>query len=543
LGAERLDKLSEGAKKVSTALISVYRKQGLAEFADSLNQLGIKIVATGGTRATIEGGGIPVQRLEEVTRFPEMLDGRVKTLQPEIFAAILARRIPKHLQQLNKLQINTIDMVVCNFYPFEDVISDPDASYDEVIENIDIGGPSMVRAAAKNHESVAVITSPTLYDPVVEELRRNAGSLSEKTRRRLAEVAFGMVTEYDVAIYNGLQRFRGDEGYAEKFFISATKFENAKYGENPSQRAAVYRLDGSTGMLDWRQLYGDSRSFNNHLDIGHAFEILEGFDDVAAAATVKHGNISGFAFAPSAAEAYRLAHQCDPEADYGGAVVLNRKVDLETAKLIGKNIGIEDESVYTEIVIAPGYDNDALEVLKRKQKKKMRIIEAAVPSSYPFDLRFLQGALLIQTSMDYSRKIGADSLTFPTKARPDKGEGAKLLAAWETVRKVESNGVVIADGRFERNRLTHFWTLGVGSFRKRNGAVKIALENAGERARGTIAASDGFFPFPDSVELLSEAGVKAVIQPGGSIRDNAVIETADQLGLTLVFTHERAFKH
>ncbi|MEE9586081.1 MAG: bifunctional phosphoribosylaminoimidazolecarboxamide formyltransferase/IMP cyclohydrolase [Nitrososphaerales archaeon] len=535
--------MADESKKISTALISVYNKQGLAEFAANLKELGVKIIATGGTRSVIEGAGVTVQRLEDVARFPEMLDGRVKTLQPEIFAGILARRVEDHLNQLSKFDIEPIDMVVCNFYPFEEVVSKRGVAFEDVIENIDIGGPSLVRAAAKNHESVAVVTSPRLYDSTVEELSENQGYLSAETRRSLAEVAFGMVAAYDIAIYNGLLKFREGSEFPEKFFASSTKFEDTKYGENPDQKAAVYKIDGYAGMLDWRQLFGDSRSFNNHLDIGHAFEILEGFDEVAAVATVKHGNISGFAFAPTLGEAYRLAHACDPEADYGCTTVLNRRVDAAAAKFIGKNPGVDDGSVYTEIVVAPGYDNDALEILRAKQKKKMRIIEAKKHSNYPCDLRFLEGALLVQTPVDYGKKLGSESLTFPTNAKPDDATVAKLLAAWEVVRKVESNGIVIGDGRYEDDHLTHFWTLGVGSFRKRNGATKIALDNAGERARGAIAASDGFFPFPDSVELLANAGVTAVIQPGGSIRDKLIIETADKLGLPLVLSHARAFKH
>ncbi len=535
--------MAEGYRKVSTALISVFNKQGLAEFAANLQQLGIKIISTGGTRTVLEGAGLTVQRLEDIARFPEMLEGRVKTLQPEIFAGILARRVEEHLQQLTQLGLGTIDMVVCNFYPFEDVVSKPAVSFEEVIENIDIGGPSMVRAAAKNHESVAVVTSPRQYGSVVEEMRGNNGCLSAESRRRFAETAFGLVATYDIAIYNGLLKFRADSGFPEKFFVSATKFEDAKYGENPDQKAAVYKLDWYKGMLDWRQLYGDSRSFNNHFDIGHAYEILEGFDDVAAAATVKHGHISGFAFAPTSAEAYRLAHKCDPEADYGNITVLNRKVDAEVARLIGKNPGIDDKSVYTEIVVAPAYDGDALEILKAKQTKKMRLIESRGKTDYPFDARLLEGALLVQTPPDYGKKLGEANLAFPTLVKPDEATLTKLLAAWEVVRKVESNGIVIADGRFEDGRLTYFWTLGVGSFRKRNGAVKIALDNAGGRARGAIAASDGFFPFPDSIDLLGGSGVRAVIQPGGSIRDDAVIQVADKYGLAVVVTHARAFKH
>ncbi len=528
---------------MSTALISVHNKQSLAELAAKLNQLGIKLIATGGTCSFIEEAGVNVQRLENVVRFPEMLDGRVKTLQPEIFAGILAKRIEDHLQQLRSLEIEPIDMVVCNFYPFEEAVSKSSVTFEEAIENIDIGGPSLVRAAAKNFESVAVITSPKTYGAIIEEISRNQGYLSWETRRSLAQTAFGMVAAYDIAIYNGLQKFRGGPEFPEKFFVSSTKFEDAKYGENPDQRAAVYSIDEYQGMLNWNQIFGDSRSFNNYLDIGCAYRILNGFDEVAAVATVKHGNISGFAFAPTAAEAYLLAHACDPQADYGCTTVLNRRVDVSAAMLIGKNPGVDDGSVYTEIVVAPEYDDEALLILKAKQKKKMRVIQAKSPANYPFDLRFLEGALLVQTPVDYRKTIGRENLTFPTEAKPDEATITKLLASWEVVRKVESNGIVIGEGKYEDGRLTHFWTLGVGSFRKRNGATKIALENAGKRAHGAIAASDGFFPFPDSIDLLAAAGIKAVIQPGGSIRDKLIIEAAEKHGIALVLNHSRAFKH
>jgi len=529
-------------RKVSRALISVADKRGLAEFAQSLHSLGVELIATGGTRSIIEGGGVPVKRLKDVARRSEVLEGRVKTLQLEVFAAILAKREEDHLKELRRLEVEPIDMVVCNFYPFEEVSSKEGVGYDEVLENIDIGGPSLVRAAAKNHEYVTVVPSTRFYDTVVEELSRNRGYISAETRRRLAQAAFEIVASYDIAICSGLRRFTGGTGFAERFFISATKFEDAKYGENPDQMAAVYRIDGFRGMLDWRQLFGDSRSFNNHLDIGRAYALLEGFEYTPAAATVKHGNISGFALAPTPAEAYRLAHSCDPEADYGGVVVLNRRVDVEAARLIGKNPG-DETSVYTEILVAPGYDEEALEILKAKQTKKIRIIEAKGGTDYPYDVRVLEGALLVQTPADYRRKLDRSILTYPTRMKPDAPTLEKLLTAWEVVRKVESNGIVVAEGRFKDGRLTHFWTLGVGSFRKRNGAIKIALDNAGERARGAVAASDGFFPFSDDVELLAEAGVKAVIQPGGSIRDRVIVETADRYGLAMVFTHTRAFKH
>jgi phosphoribosylaminoimidazolecarboxamide formyltransferase/IMP cyclohydrolase len=334
--------------------------------------------------------------------------------------------------------------------------------------------------------------------------------------------------------------------FPERFFVSSSRFQEARYGENPDQRAAIYSIDGFASMADWKQLSGDALSFNNYLDIGSAYDILEGFEETPAAATVKHGNISGFAFAPKASDAYLLAHACDPEADFGGTVVFNRPVDRETARLVGKNDGaVEDGSVYTEIVIAPGFDQDALELLESKQKKKIRAIQADARPDYPLDLKVLQGAVLVQEKVDYRRKLDRSKLTIPTTRKPTAGALEKMLAAWEVVRRVPSNGIVVGNGRYEAGRggLTQFWTLGVGTFRKRNGAVRIALDNAGERARGAVCASDGFFPFRDDVDYLGRAGVTDVIQPGGSVNDASVIEAADEYGIAMVFTHARAFRH
>ncbi|MEM2339396.1 MAG: bifunctional phosphoribosylaminoimidazolecarboxamide formyltransferase/IMP cyclohydrolase, partial [Nitrososphaerales archaeon] len=500
-------------------------------------------LATLGTYKTLKESNIPCEKIEERLRYPEMLNGRVKTLQAEIFSAILAKREKSHLQQLEAYNIQPIDMVVCNFYPFEKTASLPNVSIEKLIENIDIGGPSLVRAAAKNYQYVVVVPDPKYYNQVAEELE-NTGFISLSTRQKLAYSAFSIVAAYDIAIHRELKKYLNPhELFPEKFFISATKFEDAKYGENPNQRAAVYKLDGYKTMAEWEQLFGEQRSFNNYLDIGKAYEILKGFEYTPAAATVKHGNISGFAFAPTLAEAYTLAHECDPEADYGCATVVNRKVDVESAKLIGKNPGVEDKSVYTEILIAPDYDLEALEILKAKQKKKIRIIKYHEPSNYPYDIRILEGVLLVQEPTDYNKKLDRSKLTYPTEEKPDPQTLEKLLAAWELVRKVPSNGIVIADGKVENGKLTYFWTYGVASFRKRNGAVKIALDNAGKRAKGAVAASDGFFPFRDSIDLLGEAGIKAVIQPGGSINDEKIIEAANEYNIAMVFTHERAFKH
>jgi phosphoribosylaminoimidazolecarboxamide formyltransferase/IMP cyclohydrolase len=536
--------MDDSLMKVKTALISVADKTGLVDFARELTAFNITMLATGGTHATLKEAGLPVRSLQEDMNLPQALSGRVKTLHSPLFGAILAKRTPEHLAELTAMKVEPIDMVVVNFYPFEKVISDREADEDEIIENIDIGGPSMVRASSKNFEYVAVVPSPKLYGYVVEELKSNSGSTTLRSRRRLALEAFSITASYDAAIYNGLwRRFEQSAGLPSRYIFSASKFQEAKYGENPDQRATIYSADGSRNMTGWRQLAGETLSFNNYLDIGSAYDILEGFEDVPAAATVKHGNISGFAFAPTVSEAYTLAHSCDPEADFGGTVILNREVDAESAMLIGKNEGIEDSSVYTEILIAPSYRPDALELLKAKQKKKVRIIQSTTGSDYPYDIKLVEGAVLLQDAVDYRKKLDESKLTFPTRAKPEEAARAKLLVAWEVVRRVPSNGIVIADGTYDNGLVTHFWTLGVASFRKRNGAVRIALENAGARARGAVCASDGFFPFRDNIDLLGKAGVKSVIQPGGSVSDPDVTAAADEYGMSMGMTHVRAFKH
>jgi phosphoribosylaminoimidazolecarboxamide formyltransferase / IMP cyclohydrolase len=531
--------------KITRALISVYDKSGLAELGTVLKKNQVEIVATGGTRSTLENAGIKTTPLEEVGHFPEMLDGRVKTLQPEIFAGILARKpSTDHMNQISSHGIRPFDMIVCNFYAFEVSASRAGILDQELIEMIDIGGPSLVRASAKNFESVCVVPASAVYPEIMAELQVREGSVSFETRRKLALKAFEIVAAYDVAIYNTLsRRMQPEKSFPDSFFLSTRSFEVPKYGENPDQKAMIYAIDGEKGGIpDWKQIFGDTRSYNNHLDVASSFEILEGFEDTPAAATVKHGQISGFAFSTSLSDAYRLAHSCDPEADFGNTTVLNRTVDVETAKLVGKNEE-DDDSVYTEIVLAPGYEKEALEILKAKQKKKMRLIVTTAGSSYPYDLKVIQGLALVQDTPDYRKKLDPSRVTTETLARPTSEDTSVLLGLWEIARRVESNAIVIGNGETNIDHLSKLWTLGVGSFRKRNGATKIALDNAGDRAKGAYCASDGFFPFPDSVDLLGSAGIRAVVQPGGSISDRKVVEAADRYSMPMLFTHERAFKH
>ncbi len=534
----------EDLVQVRTALISVADKTGIVDFARGLSSFEIKLLATGGTYASLKEAGVPVRSLQDDMNLPQSLSGRIKTLHSPLFGAILAKRTPEHMAELGAMNAAPIDMVAVNFYPFERVAAEEAAGDEKLIENIDIGGPSMVRAASKNFEYVTVVPSPRLYGAVLDELKAYGGRTTKGLRRRLAMEAFSITAAYDSAIYTGLwRRFEGGSKLPGRFLLSASKFQDAKYGENPDQKATIYSIDGSESMTAWKQLEGDTLSFNNYLDIGSAYDILEGFEEMPAAATVKHGNISGFALAPRVSEAYALAHACDPEADFGGTVVLNREVDSETAMLIGRNDGVSDQSVYTEIVIAPGFSGEALGLLRAKQKKKMRIVEVGSRSNYPYDMKVIEGAILLQDAVDYRKKLDGDKVTFPTRMKPEVGTLAKLLAAWEVVRRVSSNGIVIADGKYSDGYLSHFWTLGVASFRKRNGAVKIALDNAGQRAVGAVCASDGFFPFRDNIDLLGRAGVRAIIQPGGSLNDPETVAAADEYGMSMAVTHTRAFKH
>ena len=472
----------------------------------------------------------------------------MKTLQPEIFAGILARKSSSdHMRQISSHGISPFDMIVCNFYEFEAAAEKADSTEQELIEMIDIGGPSLVRASAKNFESVCVVPASKHYQEIQSELDSSGGSISYETRRKMALSSFEIVAAYDTAIYATLsKKLYPQKSFSDSFFISARGFEVPKYGENPDQKAMIYAINGAKGGIpEWKQVFGDTRSYNNHLDVASSFEILEGFEDYPAAATVKHGQISGFAFSTTLADAYRLAHACDPEADFGNTTVFNRRIDLETAKLVGKNEGVDDDSVYTEIVLAPGFENEALEILKSKQKKKMRLIQTTVGTKYPYDVKVIQGLTLVQDAPDYRKKLDPKKVTIETKSKPSADDVAILLGLWEIARRVESNAIVIGSGAVspENGSLTKLWTLGVGSFRKRNGATKIALDNAGERSRGAYCASDGFFPFPDSVEMLGNSGIRAIIQPGGSISDRKVIETSDKFSIPMLFTHERAFKH
>jgi len=423
-----------GYIKVRTAILSVADKEGLVDFAKGLRSHGVSLLATGGTYNALKEARVEVTSLGEAMGLSEALSGRVKTLHSNLFAGILAKRGDAgHVRELKAMGVTPIDMVVCNFYPFEKVVGDPTSTEETVIENIDIGGPSMVRASTKNHLYVTVVPSPKLYKPVLDELAKNRGRVGLELRKSLAVEAFAMTASYDALIYNELKRrFASGEAFPDKFVVSASKYQDARYGENPDQKAAIYSIDGTKGMTSWKQLSGEALSFNNYLDIGSAYDIVEGFDESPTAATVKHGQISGFAFAPTIAKAYALAHSSDPEADFGGTVVLNRIVDLAAARLIGKNDGKEDGSVYTEILIAPGYREGAVELLRKKQKKKIRMIQAGERPDSGYDLKELEGALLLQEPADYRRKLERNKLTFRPRSGRTRGRSgsSSRLGRW-----------------------------------------------------------------------------------------------------------------
>ncbi|MDE1853930.1 MAG: bifunctional phosphoribosylaminoimidazolecarboxamide formyltransferase/IMP cyclohydrolase [Thaumarchaeota archaeon] len=531
---------TSGSVRIKTAIFSVSDKSGIVDFARELMTFSVEILATGGTYAALRDAGLDPRSLQDDLHLPSAVSGRVKTLHAPLHAAILAKATAEHMAELKAMGVKPIDMVVCNFYPFEKRLSEG-AADETLVESIDIGGPTMVRAASKNFERVTVVPSPRYYPLVVEEMKRLGGATSLELRRRLARETFSLTGSYDIAVARGLSR--GEKAFPERLLISGEKVLDAKYGENPDAKAVIYSIGGWNTMAGWKQLAGDALSFNNFLDIGSAYDVVEGFEESAAVATVKHGQISGFAFAPTVQEAYKLAHACDPEADFGGTVIANKEIGVETARLIGKNEGTKDDSVYTEIVIAPSFTKEAVDLLVSKQKKKMRLIEAARRPDYPYDLKVVEGAILLQDSTDYRVRLDRGKATIPTERKPDGPQLTKLFAAWEVVRRVQSNGIVIADGEVVDGELTKFWTLGVASFRKRNGSVRIALDNAGARAKGAVCASDGFFPFTDSIEMLAAAGISAVIQPGGSVADGSVVKAADARGIAMVMTHTRAFKH
>ncbi|WP_338818097.1 Bifunctional purine biosynthesis protein PurH [Moorella thermoacetica] len=509
------------------ALISVSDKTGLVELARGLVELGWELLSTGGTARTLIAAGLPVTEVAAVTGFPEILDGRVKTLHPKIHGGILARPTPEHLAQLQEQGIQPIDLVVVNLYPFRETIARPGVTPAEAIENIDIGGPAMVRAAAKNHERVGIVVDPASYDEVLTELREK-GSLSPETRRRLAAAAFAHTAAYDAAIAAYFQRLMGnEEPFPASFVLSGEKVQDLRYGENPHQGAAFYRLPAPPPgtLAGARQLQGKELSYNNLMDLDAAWNLACDFKEPVVA-IIKHTNPCGVARASTPAAAYRLAYAADPVSAFGGIVACNRPVDGEMAGAMTE--------IFLEAVIAPSFTPEAMAILKSKSNLRLLAAgERAGCRTREYQIRPVSGGFLVQEP-DY-HVLEPESLKVVTARKPEAKEMADLLFAWQVVKHVKSNAIVVArDGV----------TLGIGAGQmNRVGAARIALEQAGARAKGAVLASDAFFPFGDTVELAARAGITAIIQPGGSIRDEESIRAADAAGIAMVFTGIRHFRH
>ena len=520
--------------RVRRALISVSDKTGVAEFARGLDALGVEIVSTGGTAESLRESGVEVRTVEELTGSPEILDGRVKTLHPRLHAALLAvRDDPSHTAALEAEGIEPIDLVCVNLYPFEQVVANPDVNEDEAVENIDVGGPTMVRAAAKNHRYVAVVVKPESYDAVLAELQESDGEISGETRHWLANEAFALTAHYDAAI----SRWFGAryEVYPMHLAVALEKFLDLSYGENPHQRAALYTEVGARTHVLSRvaKLHGRALSFNNVLDLEAARRLLFELERPACV-IVKHNNPCGVALSGSIDDAHAKALACDPLSAFGGVVALNRQVDVALAEHL--------HETFIEVLIAPGYDDDALEILR--QKEAVRIMEDGEKRAYETaerDVKRVRGGLLVQ---DADRAPDErESMSVVTEAAPDEAQWGDLLFAWEVARHVRSNAIVLAKD---------LGTVGIGAGQmSRVDSVRLAIDKAraarGDDADqylgGSVVASDAFFPFPDGPQAAIDAGASAFIQPGGSVRDKDVIAACDAAGVAMVVTGRRHFLH
>lgn len=512
-------------KSIRRALISVSDKTGILDLAKRLSELGVEIVSTGGTQKKLVDSGIPVIGVSEVTGFPEILDGRVKTLHPRIHAGLLAvRNQENHARQLGELNIDTFDLVVVNLYPFQETIAKPGVTRAEAIENIDIGGPSMVRAAAKNHRYVTVVVDPADYASLLEEIA--GGGVQRSTRERLAAKAFRHTAAYDALIASYLTRQTG-ETHPEKWTITFEKAQDLRYGENPHQPAAFYRdpLPRTGTVATAEQLHGKELSYNNINDANAALEIVSEFDRPAAVA-VKHMNPCGVGVGDNLIQAYRKAYESDPVSIFGGIVALNRVVDRKTAQSL--------KEIFLEIILAPDFEQEAIALLQEKKNLRLlRVGDLSKGVEGPTRVNSVGGGALVQAG-DVKSVLRKDC-TVVTRRQPSEAEWEQLLFAWKVVKHVKSNAIVLA---------RDFSTVGVGAGQmNRVGAARIAIAQAGERGKGAVLASDAFFPMKDTVESAATAGVTAIIQPGGSIRDQESIEEADRHGIAMVFTHTRHFKH
>ncbi|MGC2321039.1 MAG: bifunctional phosphoribosylaminoimidazolecarboxamide formyltransferase/IMP cyclohydrolase [Terriglobales bacterium] len=517
--------------KIQRAILSVTDKSGVAEFARQLGQMNVELYSTGGTAKLLRDSGVAVRDISELTGFPEMLDGRVKTLHPKVHGGILhVRENPSHRAAVAEHGIQPIDMVVVNLYAFEKTATKPGVAFDELIENIDIGGPSMIRSAAKNFRDVAVVTSPADYAAIIDEMRKSGGELSVETRWRLAQKAFATTSAYDSAIASTLERVgkngRGFELHEESGFPQTLRlrFEKAmdlRYGENPHQKAAMYSDSSGKGVANGRQLQGKELSYNNIVDLQAAWDLAQEFSEPVCA-IIKHTNPCGTATGKDLLEAYKKAYEADPVSAFGGVIGVNRVIDGAAAEEMAK--------LFVEAVAAPGFDETARE--RFAAKKNLRLVEvAAAPKKWVY--KSVSGGLLVQD--DDAHQLKESDLKVVTKRAPTPEEMRALLFAWKICKHVKSNAILYArDGQ----------SVGVGAGQmSRVFSAKIGAMHAHLPVKGTVAASDAFFPFPDGIEEIARVDATAIIQPGGSVRDQEAIDAADRLGLAMVFTGVRHFRH
>ena len=506
------------------ALISVFDKEGIVEFAEALTKLGWEIISTGGTSKVLSEAGIDILEVEEITNFPEILDGRVKTLNPYIHGGLLYKRDDEgHVKTIEEMGIGAIDMVVNNLYPFEKTVNTEGISQAEIIENIDIGGPSMIRAAAKNYRHVSVIVDPKDYDLVLDELTK-AGRISEETNRYLAAKVFNYTAYYDALIAKYFNEI-SETQFPYRLTLTYEKEQDLRYGENPHQAAAFYREIGDvTGTLAGaKQVHGKALSFNNINDANGALRVLKEFDEPTIVA-VKHANPCGIGSGESLEEAYIKAYECDKVSIFGGIIAANRVIDKAVAEHIN--------SIFIEVVLAPGFSPEALEVLTQKENIRLLEIADIEKEIHEFDTKKVFGGLLVQ---ERDKILLLDDMEIVTRRAPTDKELEDLIFAWKAAKNINSNGVVLAKDKA---------TIGIGLGEvNRVWAVENAIERGKDKLEGSVLASDGFFPFKDSIEALAKHGIKAVIQPGGSIRDEEVIEEADKNDMAMIFTGIRHFKH
>ncbi|MFC0302201.1 bifunctional phosphoribosylaminoimidazolecarboxamide formyltransferase/IMP cyclohydrolase [Virgibacillus soli] len=510
------------------ALLSVSDKTGIVDFAKSLIQLNYEIISTGGTLRALEEAGIPVIAVDEITSFPEILNGRVKTLHPHVHGGILAKRHqPTHHNELQQHGITYIDLVAVNLYPFKQTLEQINATHDEIMEQIDIGGPTMLRAAAKNYVDVAVVVDPEDYSMVVQTLEKN--ELNAETRLHLAAKVFRHTAHYDALIAQYFSEITNNP-FPETYTVTYEKAQTLRYGENPHQQAALYRepIITSKGLASATQLHGKEMSYNNIQDANACLEILQTYEEPAAVA-VKHMNPCGIGIADTIETAFARAYEGDTTSIFGGIVAVNREVSEALAKKL--------QSIFLEIIIAPSFSTEALEILQKKRNLRLLALrdkhQSVLQIQSQFNLNSTNGLLLVQQKDQFP--LNREEWTYPTERKPTEEEWSDLRFAWKAVKYVKSNAIVLAkDGQ----------TIGIGAGQmNRVGAAKIAINQAGDKAEGAVMASDAFFPMPDTVEAAAKAGIKAIIQPGGSKRDQDSIDLCNLHGIAMVFTNRRHFRH